>query len=162
MYGNRFINATYQSGSGTTSLVFQYTVTAGNGDMDGISLGNSINLNGGSIKGKNTGNDALLALHSVGTTISVLIDTTAPDQPALTGISSDTGISFTDHITKDTTLEIKGTAEANSTVEVFKSGVLLGTVIASAVGNLHLITREQLLPTGLMYLPQQLWMRRVM
>ncbi|MEY4801896.1 MAG: hypothetical protein RLZZ274_627, partial [Cyanobacteriota bacterium] len=42
--------ATYSSGSGTTALIFQYTIAAGDTDPDGISIGaNSLALNGGTI-----------------------------------------------------------------------------------------------------------------
>lgn len=42
--------ATYTSGSGTSTLIFTYTMVAGDVDLDGISLAASIDLNGGTIK----------------------------------------------------------------------------------------------------------------
>ncbi|HXH30000.1 MAG TPA: hypothetical protein VNJ01_04240 [Bacteriovoracaceae bacterium] len=43
--------ATYQSGSGTTTTVFRYTVSVADSDNDGIdTIGASINLNGGTVK----------------------------------------------------------------------------------------------------------------
>lgn len=42
--------ATYKSGTGTSSLVFGYTVASGDADDDGIECSNRIVLNGGSIK----------------------------------------------------------------------------------------------------------------
>lgn len=51
--------AAYKSGSGTSSLVFAYTVESGDSDADGITCSNRIMLNGGSIKDKG-GNSALL------------------------------------------------------------------------------------------------------
>ena len=52
--------ANYTSGSGTTALVFRYTVAAGDGDdTDGVSVKeNALNLNGGTIK-DNVGNAAI-------------------------------------------------------------------------------------------------------
>lgn len=63
MVGSNTRNATYVSGSGTTSLLFRYTVVAADMDMDGITLSSSIDLNSGTIK-DNNGNDAGLSLTS--------------------------------------------------------------------------------------------------
>lgn len=51
--------ADYTSGSGSSALVFTYTATAGDVDLDGISLSSPIQLNGGTIK-DTSGNDAIL------------------------------------------------------------------------------------------------------
>lgn len=49
--GGTSVQATYQSGSGTSSIEFHFTISAGLVDNDGISLiGASINLNGGSLE----------------------------------------------------------------------------------------------------------------
>lgn len=70
--------ATFVAGSSSGSvLVFQYTVQAGDNDADGISIGSSVDLNGGSVKDA-AGNDLNLALNSVGSTAAVQVDTTAP------------------------------------------------------------------------------------
>lgn len=42
--------ATYVSGSGTTDLLFRYTVGEGHSDADGISLTNAVDLNAGTIR----------------------------------------------------------------------------------------------------------------
>jgi len=53
--------ATYASGSGSTPLVFQYTIQAGETDADGISIGaNTLALNSGTIKDA-AGNDATIS-----------------------------------------------------------------------------------------------------
>ncbi|NJM16938.1 MAG: hypothetical protein HC896_17565 [Bacteroidales bacterium] len=44
------VNATYVSGTGTSALLFRYTVMSGQNDADGISVGSGITLNGGTIK----------------------------------------------------------------------------------------------------------------
>lgn len=69
--------AEYASGSGTQALVFNYTVQAGDNDANGIGIGSSISLNGGTIQ-DSSGNDATLTLNSVGSTEAVLIDTVKP------------------------------------------------------------------------------------
>ncbi|SDF51209.1 Ig-like domain-containing protein [Cellulophaga baltica] len=65
---------------------------------------------------------------------SALIDTTAPNVPVVTSISDDTGTSNTDGITTDQTLIIRGTADANSLVDVFLDGTVIGTTNTNALG----------------------------
>ena len=61
-------------------------------------------------------------------------DTIAPAAPVVTGMTNDTG-TVGDHITSDTTLFFNGTAEANSTVEVFVDGVSKGFTTTNGSGN---------------------------
>ena len=63
--------AVYQSGSGTSALVFRYTVQSGDLDTDGIAVG-TLAANGGTLKDA-INNDANLALNSVGTTTGVFV-----------------------------------------------------------------------------------------
>ncbi len=72
-------------------------------------------------------------------------DTTAPDAPTadLTA-ASDTGSSDTDNTTSDTTPTISGTAEPNSTVEVFVNGNSVGRTRADAQGNYSLTLSDAL------------------
>lgn len=65
--GSLIRNASYVSGSGTTALVFAYTVQAGDTDTDGIGVGSAIELNGGSLS------VAALTLQGVGATTGVLV-----------------------------------------------------------------------------------------
>ncbi|MBT9512428.1 MAG: DUF4347 domain-containing protein [Acidovorax sp.] len=71
------VAAAYVSGSGSSALVFQYTVASGNLDSSGISLGGSVALNGGTLKDA-SGNNAQLTLNSVGALSGVLVDGVAP------------------------------------------------------------------------------------
>ncbi|MBD1912408.1 MULTISPECIES: Ig-like domain-containing protein [unclassified Leptolyngbya] len=48
------VDATYVSGTGTKQLVFRYTITEGNADLDGISV-QSLNLNGSVLQGNLNG-----------------------------------------------------------------------------------------------------------
>jgi len=66
------VNAVYASGSGTT-LLFRYTVTAGNSDQDGIVVGTAIVANGGTLK-DDAENDATLVLNGVGSVTGVLVN----------------------------------------------------------------------------------------
>ena len=67
--------------------------------------------------------------------VTVVVDKTAPSRPTISGISQDTGTSSTDEITSDKTPQLTGTAEANSTVEIFRDGASLGTTTANGSGN---------------------------
>jgi len=59
----------------------------------------------------------------------------APAAPVITGITTDSGSSSSDGITNDQTLLINGTAEANSTVTVYKNASSIGTTTADGSGN---------------------------
>ncbi|MFL1895828.1 gliding motility-associated C-terminal domain-containing protein [Aquimarina sp. 2-A2] len=68
--------AIYQSGSGTSAMLFRYTVQSGEQDTDGIVVG-ALSANGGTLKSA-IGNNLDTTLNSVGSTIAVLVDTVAP------------------------------------------------------------------------------------
>jgi hypothetical protein len=70
--------ANYVSGIGSSALLFGLTVDEGQQDLTGIQIGGSIDLNGGTLRDA-AGNDALLALNSVGSTAGVLVDTATLD-----------------------------------------------------------------------------------
>ncbi|MEB3327767.1 MAG: Ig-like domain-containing protein, partial [Candidatus Sericytochromatia bacterium] len=76
------------------------------------------------------------------------IDTAAPLAPVLSGLTAatDTGISPTDAITRDTRPTIVGTAEPDATVEIFDNGALLGTTTADAAGAWSFVPAAALLP----------------
>jgi hypothetical protein len=74
------------------------------------------------------GNSSLLSAD-----FDITVDTAPPSTPTITSLSDDTGIA--DNITSDNQLVFAGTAEANSTVEVFLDGVSLGTIGADGSGN---------------------------
>ena len=72
---NRY--ATYLNGSGTSALLFRYTVQSGDLDTNGITVGTTIDPNLGSIVDVN-GNALYYTLSSVGSTTGVLVDGVAP------------------------------------------------------------------------------------
>jgi hypothetical protein len=102
--GSTPVHAAYVSGSGTNSLLFSYTVQAGDVDTDGITAATSITLNGGTIK-DTASNNANLSLNSVGSTASVLVDTLAPsvssvNVPANQAYGAGAQLNFTVHYSK--------------------------------------------------------------
>lgn len=68
-------------------------------------------------------------------TVDYTADTIAPNQPVIASISNDTGVSGSDGITSDNTLTMSGTAEPDSTLELFLDGVSVGTVAVDGAGN---------------------------
>ncbi|WP_299673835.1 YDG domain-containing protein [uncultured Tenacibaculum sp.] len=83
--GSTTRQATYQGGSGTTTLAFRYTVQAGDVDSDGISVG-TLSANGGTLQ-NGSGTDADLTLNSIGVTTGVLVS--APITLTITGLTGD-------------------------------------------------------------------------
>ncbi|HEY9629647.1 MAG TPA: Ig-like domain-containing protein [Coleofasciculaceae cyanobacterium] len=151
--GSTDATAVYQNTSSNT-LTFRYTVSAGENtlDLDYIAT-TALGLNGGSIK-DSTGNNALLTLptpgtaNSLGANKNIVIDTIAPNAPIVTSISADTGSSTTDGTTSDHTLRINGTAEANTSVDVFRGGSKIGTASVDGAGNWSYDYTGTILPDG--------------
>ncbi|MDJ0878497.1 MAG: DUF2341 domain-containing protein [Halieaceae bacterium] len=117
--------AVNNAGDGDTST-YQVTVSGISGDG---TLG--LALSGGQDIADVAGN---LASASLPTSESYTIDNTAPGAAAVTGITNDTNVAA-DGTTSDNQLVFSGTAEANSSVEVFIDGVSIGTAGADGGGN---------------------------
>ena len=117
--------AIYTSGSGSNTLVFSYTVQAGDNsaDLDQVSS-SALELNGASIKDA-AGNNAILTLAAPGApgslaaNAALVIDTTPPGAPSLT--LTDTGISSTDRITNNGSIVVGG-VEANANWQYSTNG----------------------------------------
>ena len=135
--------ANYIGGTGTNTLIFDYTVQPGDvsSDLDYIST-TALVLNGGTIKDA-TSNDAILTLaapgaaNSLGANKAIVIDGIAPVAPSIPDldVSDDIGLSNTDNITSlDASLTLTGTAEAGALITFTESGLgILGT--ATAIGG---------------------------
>ena len=86
--GASSVSASYVSGSGSTALIFRYTVATGNLAASGISISSPIVLNGGSIK-DSFGDNAALSF-SPPTTSGILVDGVHPTISSITGPSAAT------------------------------------------------------------------------
>ncbi|MFG3595137.1 Ig-like domain-containing protein [Bradyrhizobium sp. RDI18] len=64
---------------------------------------------------------------------------TAPSAPTIASFSNDTGVAG-DGITSDNTLQLKGTAAANSTIKIYDGSTQIGTATASSTGSWDYIT----------------------
>ncbi|MBD1913035.1 MULTISPECIES: hypothetical protein [unclassified Leptolyngbya] len=87
--GSNTVDATYVSGSGTNTLLFEYTVADGNEDADGIEISSALNLNGATIRDA-VGNDTTLTLDTLPDTSGVLVDGTPPGVTAVQVPNADT------------------------------------------------------------------------
>ncbi len=74
--GTQTVNATYLSGSGTTAIVFRYTVVANDNDTNGVNTLSPLVLNGGTLKDLAGNNTALT--FTAATLAAVRVDTAAP------------------------------------------------------------------------------------
>lgn len=112
--------ASYASGTGTSALIFTYTIESSLNDTDGISIdAGSVALNGGTIKNISAQDAASLAFLAVAANSSYKVDTTTPEPLASTPVVlSYTGelnntlnagdkvtvtVTFTESVTVDTT-----------------------------------------------------------
>ncbi|NBR07863.1 MAG: hypothetical protein EBT92_19160, partial [Planctomycetes bacterium] len=82
-----------------------------------------------------TATDVYGNISLVSATTNLVIDTTAPTKPIITGIGPDNGSSTTDKITSANVLTLTGTAEANSLVTVYDNGVKIGTATTNSSGQ---------------------------
>ncbi len=126
--------ATYTSGNNSTTLVFQYTIQAGETDSNGISIGaNAIALNSGTIRDA-AGNNATLTHSAVSDNASYKVDTTAPTAN-FTKANDDegtvTGALTSGNTTDDTALVLSGTNESGSSVKVYNGSTELGAATVS-------------------------------
>jgi hypothetical protein len=80
-----------------------------------------------------TATDAAGNTGATSSALSVAIDSTAPEVPAIAGFGPDTGATG-DGITSAQVLSLTGTAEAGSTVKLYDGATLLGSVTASGNG----------------------------
>lgn len=83
--GGETVFANFLSGDNTKSLVFRYTVQAGDEDLDGIEIADSIDLNGGSINYTVNGvvTNATTSIPSINSS-HYFVDTVSPQVEAIT------------------------------------------------------------------------------
>ena len=148
--GGTTVQAAYASGSGTTALIFSYTILSGQTDANGVSIDtNSLNLNNGSIT-DTAGNTATLTHTAVSDNASYMVDTTVPTTTVSTVLfSADTGTSGSDFVTATAAQDISGTLSANlasgETVYVSLNNGSTWTAATATVGqNTYSLTGQTL------------------
>lgn len=115
--------ADYNTGSGSTVLTFDYTVTSGNSDPNGLDLNAAINLAGATMRDTN-GNDASLVLSSTNFPTAI-IDAIVPDVTITTPLPVATNANFT-------TYPIDGTCSENGRLVTVNIGGVSATPTCTA------------------------------
>ncbi|MDB6037760.1 MAG: hypothetical protein JWM99_1601, partial [Verrucomicrobiales bacterium] len=129
--GGSTVDATYLSGSGTTALVFRYTIGAGDTDADGIELASSIASTGGTIRDSG-GTDAILTFTRPDTS-NVLVDTTEPTLNASAPVDDATGVAvgtdivltFSENMSRGTgSITLDAVTGTDVTIDVSDTGLV--------------------------------------
>ena len=81
--------ASYQSGGGSSTLLFRYTVTAGDQDHDGVTLAATLDPNNASLR-DSAGNAMVTTLNNVGSLAAVMVDAQAPTLNEVTAVTTPT------------------------------------------------------------------------
>lgn len=130
--GSTVFKANYDSGTGTNSLVFKYTILANQTDTNGISIAgtSALTLNSGTINDV-AGNAATLTTVAVADNSGYLVDAIAPTAPTAVTVTTSGGTVTSNTITEtNTNLTASATITAGqgATVAYLKVG---STIIAS-------------------------------
>lgn len=140
------VHAAYVSGSGTTALVFRYTIVEGNEDSTGVAVGSAINADGATLQ-DSLGSDAALTLNAVASTAGVLVDGVSPTivisepSPTVTvGGSVDFTVTYADANFDSSTLvegnvTLNTTSTATGTIGISGSGLTRTVTISSITGH---------------------------
>ncbi len=138
--GGSSVNAAYISGSGTSALVFRYTIVNEN-DSDGIAVNSPLDANGSTIKDVALNDLTNWALVGVGSTTNVLVDARPPILSA-TSSSGETatsaGINFTSDEAGTYYYLVYAATDAvpsSATVRAQGAAVKKGTAAALAAAN---------------------------
>jgi hypothetical protein len=127
--GSTAREAAYESGSGTKSLVFAYTIQAGDTDSDGIAIpANAASLNDGTIESA-SGVDASLTSSAIAANGTYRVDTAAPSAPTISAVAGNDVINAS-----EATTTINGTSEANATINLTLGSGNVRTVTANGSG----------------------------
>lgn len=141
--GAATVNATYYSGSGTTQLVFAYTILSGQNDVNGISIGaNSMAFNGGSIKSL-SGVTATITHTAVTDNALYLVDTTNPtvSTVAITGATgvSNSFVNVGDVVTATVTFSKSVTITGSPTLGLNIGGTVVQAAYSSGSGSTSIL-----------------------
>ncbi|MCJ0741862.1 YDG domain-containing protein [Pedobacter montanisoli] len=126
--------AAYASGSGTTDLVFTYTIQSGDLDANGIVVGNAIDLNGGTITDV-ASNAVVLTLNGVSSTAGVLVDGVAPSVTSIVRSSGNPSVTKLSQISFDVSFSKSVTGVDAADFTLTTTGGVMGAAVSSVSGS---------------------------
>ena len=126
------VQASYLSGSGTSSLTFRYVVAPTNLDKTGVALGASLVLNGGTITDSH-GNTPILTLNGVASTTGVLVDAVPPVVQSITLVDTNPTYAGSVHFTVTFSEPVTGVDTSDFTLTT--TGTTAGTIAAVATAD---------------------------
>ena len=111
--------------------------------------GSGVVLADGSYQFAATAADSAGNVSSASVMLNLVVDTTAPLQPSIDGVTNDTGSNGNDGVTNDNALMLFGTAEANSEIVVSDSVIgFIGSTVADLNGDWELDATNSMLADG--------------
>jgi gliding motility-associated-like protein len=126
--GGVTVTAGYVSGSGSSSLLFRYTVVQGQADTDGVSL-TALQSNGGQITASSIPADS--ALVNVGSTLNVLVDGIRPTVTSITRQNPSTAVTNANTVVYR--VSFSEAVKDISTASFSLSGTATGTIASVSV-----------------------------
>lgn len=134
--GGTLVDATYLSGSGTTSLLFKTAALANTlNDANGVGINANVTLNGGTIKDA-AGNDLTLTFSAVTDNTAYVVDNAAPaaaSTPITYASTNTAGGNFT--LQFGEALSSLGTPSIADAASGSSSTAALGTAVGSLAAN---------------------------
>ena len=122
------VYATYLSGSGTSAVVFRYTVGSGVSDTNGVTVG-TLSTGGGTLRDV-AGNDATLALTGAGSTGAVMVDGIGPSVSSIDRVNT----------TPTNSSSVQYTATFSETVSGVDTSDFTLTTTGTAAGTIESVT----------------------
>jgi hypothetical protein len=132
--GSTARSAAYISGSGSSNLLFRYTVQAAENDADGIAATSPITLNGGTIQDA-AGNSATLTFTTPSMT-SVLVDALAPQISSINRLTPGLQTVATNRVVFEVAFSenVTGVVPARFIVSPVSGSTMSGTVASVSGG----------------------------
>lgn len=121
------VQAVYTSGSGSNALVFSYAISPTDQDADGINVGSSISLNGGSIA-NGSSCDAAVAVNNLPSTAGIRVHNAVGQS-----INFD---AITDRTYGDADFDLGATATSGLPIEYTSSNTAVATIVG---GKVHVV-----------------------
>jgi hypothetical protein len=135
------VDATYFSGSGSSSLVFRYVVPSGELDTNGIAVGSSLVMGGGTIQDV-IGNNTDKTLNSVGSTTGVLVDSILPTVTSIDTVLASTNNLGTETFTVTFSTDVSLNPPDATDFTLHNTGAIGGTIssVTAVSGSVYTVT----------------------